>query len=76
MRIYAENGHVVFVCDYCGSKAEIPPAKSKRVFMRALNSFYREHDWSCKFVKERNDRIELSANLTHDIIQKLTESCR
>jgi hypothetical protein len=76
MLIYAENTHIVFECNYCGCKVVIPAARSKRIFMRPLNSFAWQHDNSCKWTKERNDRIELSSNLTGNIIKKLTESCR
>lgn len=75
MRIYGENNHIIFECEYCNCKAEIPVAKSKRAFMRRLNAFAWQHDNSCKWIKERNDRIELSANLTADIIKKITELC-
>lgn len=76
MRIYGENDHIVFECDYCGCKAEIPAAKSKRGFMRQLNAFAWQHDNSCKWTKNRKDRTELSEKIAEQAIAKMVSSCR
>lgn len=74
MKIYAENGCVVFECDHCQLKSSLAPAKSKRGFMKSLNAFARKHDHMCKFKKDRQDKIDLSAATTAAILTNMLKS--
>lgn len=72
MKIYGENTNIIFECDYCHELLELPPQKTKRGFMRKLNSFARDHDCICRAQSERKIKIANAQEKTDEIIRKFT----
>lgn len=72
MKIYGENTNIIFECDYCHERLELPQQKSKTGFMRKLNPFVRTHDHTCKWNHERKVKVDDAKEKADEIIRKLT----
>jgi hypothetical protein len=73
MKIYSENGSIVFECDWCHERLEIPPQKSKRGFMLKLNPFTRVHDQDCKWKYQRQEKIDNAKSVANEIIGRFVK---
>lgn len=75
MLICAEDSHVIFECEICAFKTRVPiAARKNRTFMRHFNDFKRNHEWTCRIRKDKNDKIDLAKKTAADIIKQLQEA--
>lgn len=72
MQIYAEDGNIIFKCDYCHETAIVSGSKNKRQFQTSLNRFYRSHEWACAYRAEQKARIESARADAIDIIKRVS----